>query len=170
MTFIGVAGWQIPKELKERFPSAGGPVLTSYSARLPAVEINTTFYRDHRKSTFERWAQETPPNFRFIIKLSKDITHKEKLNVDLRDHAESLNAILNFEKLAGLLIQLPPSLEFEGEIAEGFFTELRALYSGMIAVEPRNSTWASSEAIGLFDRLCLSKVLADPERCPWRKL
>ncbi|RYZ75691.1 MAG: DUF72 domain-containing protein [Proteobacteria bacterium] len=69
-------------------------------------------------------------------------------------------------KLGVLLIQLPPKLEFESEIAEGFFEALRETYSGPVALEPRHPSWVSRDALKVMNEFGVSKVFADPDRCP----
>ena len=49
-------------------------MLERYATRLPAVEVNSSFHRPHRRTTWERWAATTPPRFRFAAKLPKIIT------------------------------------------------------------------------------------------------
>ena len=56
---IGTAGWSIPKEQAALFPPAGSH-LERYGAVLNAVEINSSFYRPHRKATYERWSAAVP--------------------------------------------------------------------------------------------------------------
>jgi uncharacterized protein YecE (DUF72 family) len=65
-----------------------------------------------------------------------------------------------------LLIQLPPSLDFERKIAEKFFSKIRQLRQGAVACEPRHPSWTSAKALALFSDHKIGKVLADPERCP----
>src|SRR5690348_11154934 len=57
--YIGTAGWSLPRMEQRHFP-AGESLLTRYAGVLPAVEINSTFYRPHRAATFERWAASVP--------------------------------------------------------------------------------------------------------------
>ncbi len=76
--FIGCAGWNLRKEFSDEF-SGNGTHLERYAQRFNAVEINSSFYRPHRISTYQRWADATPNNFRFTVKLPKQITHIEHL-------------------------------------------------------------------------------------------
>src|SRR5829696_9557837 len=110
---IGTAGWSIRSEHKPRFPSEGTH-LERYAARLPAVEINSSFYRPHRPATYERWAASVPERFRFAVKVPKAITHERRLT----DAGDAIARLL--EQLAGLgdrlgclLVQLPPSLGYD---------------------------------------------------------
>src|SRR3954470_6877514 len=75
---VGTAGWSIPKEHAGRFPEQGSH-LARYSRRLPAVEINSSFYRPHRPTTYARWAAETPEGFEFSVKVPREITHTRRL-------------------------------------------------------------------------------------------
>lgn len=109
-----------------------------YATRFRAVEINSTFYRSHRPSTYARWAASTPPDFRFAVKLPKSITHEARL-LDaatlLRSFCVEVEALGS--KLGPLLVQLPPSLAYDQAAAERFFDELRRCWSRPIACEPR---------------------------------
>ena len=45
-----------------------------YSGRLPSVELNTTFYRLPAEAQFERWAAQTPEDFRFALTMTRGAT------------------------------------------------------------------------------------------------
>src|SRR5918995_5759572 len=62
-----------PEDLKE------AEMLAYYAARLPAVEINNTFYRLPKAKMLEDWADQTPDDFRFVLKASRRITHMQRL-------------------------------------------------------------------------------------------
>ncbi len=65
--YIGTAGWSIPKQYADEFPSAGTH-LARYSKNLNCTEINSSFYRSHRFSTWAKWADSVPNDFRFSVK------------------------------------------------------------------------------------------------------
>ena len=75
---IGCAGWNVPKQHMALFPAAGSH-LHRYAQRFNAVEINSSFYRPHRRATYERWAATVPDDFAFAAKLPKQITHELRL-------------------------------------------------------------------------------------------
>src|SRR3954469_14763579 len=75
---IGTAGWSIPKEHAAPFPTTGSH-LERYGAVFNAVEINSSFYRPHRRATYERWAASVPADFRFAVKVPKAVTHEHRL-------------------------------------------------------------------------------------------
>src|SRR5688500_5024567 len=65
-----------------------------------------------------------------------------------------------------LLIQLPPSLEFDRPTAGSFFKLLRDLFDGSAVCEPRHPTWFSPAADALLVRHSIGRVAADPSPVP----
>lgn len=159
---VGCAGWSIPKEHAGGFRVEGSH-LARYAHRLMAVEVNTSFYRPHRPSTYARWAAETPEGFAFSLKVPKEITHKRRLV----DADEPLDRFLDETAALGakrglLLVQLPPSLAFDDGTATSFFATLRRRHTGAVACEPRHPSWFTPEADGLLSDHKVARVAADP--------
>jgi uncharacterized protein YecE (DUF72 family) len=163
---IGTAGWAIPRQFADHFPQDGSG-LERYAARFAAVEINSTFHRSHKPSTFTRWAAAVPSDFRFAVKLPKTISHELRLvgTGDLlrRFWEETRNLGVN---LGPLLLQLPPSLAYERAIVEPFFELLRASTDHPLVCEPRHPTWFGVEADGLLATYAVARAAADPARVP----
>lgn len=165
-TYVGCAGWSVPKQYAATFPG-DGTHLQRYAQRFHCVEINSSFYRSHRRATYQRWADATPSDFRFSVKLPKQITHTKR-------HADSEPEIVQFveettglaKKLGAVLVQLPPSLEFDFNRAVAFFATLRNHLATPIACEPRHLTWFSPEASILLRTFQISRVAADPSIAP----
>jgi uncharacterized protein YecE (DUF72 family) len=162
---IGTAGWSIPAQHVGAFPSEGSH-LERYGRRFPAVEINSSFYRPHRPSTYQRWAATVPADFRFAVKMPKEITHTRRL----AEVAEPLTRFLGEagalgKKLGPILVQLPPSLAFKADLA-GFFHDLRTRFEGAIAFEPRHRSWFTDEVDHLLAELRIARVAADPAVVP----
>jgi uncharacterized protein YecE (DUF72 family) len=162
---VGTAGWSIPRATADRFP-VEGTGLERYAARFPVLEINSSFHRSHRFATWERWRDSVPDGFRFSVKLSKTITHERKL-VDCQDELDAFmtQAGLLADKLAILLVQLPPKLAFDAQVAEAFFEVLHGRCLAMLACEPRNASWFTDEANALLIEQRVSRVAADPAIC-----
>lgn len=162
---IGTAGWSLPRASLHRF--AADPALSlleRYARQLPAVEINSSFYRPHQRSTYERWAAATPPGFRFCVKLPQSVTHTARLVgctpllKEFLAQAGGLGA-----RLGCLLVQMPPSLGLDAPVANAFFRTLRRLHGeGGIAVEPRHASWFTPGGDALLARWQAARVLADP--------
>lgn len=159
---IGCAGWNIPKQHMAMF-SAAGSHLHRYAWRFNAVEINSSFYRPHRRATYERWAATAPDDFAFAVKLPKQITHELRLAaveaaLDIfLDQASGLGA-----KLGPLLVQLPPSLTFDSAVARSFFAALRSRHGGDVVCEPRHATWFTAAADALLASFQIARAAADP--------
>lgn len=162
---IGTAGWAIPRTSAVSFPQAGS-TLQRYAARLPVAEINSSFYKPHRASTYERWAASTPENFRFAVKVPKALTHERRL-VSAEDllppFLEGVQALGS--KLGPFLIQLPPSLAFSLEAA-AFFEFWRTQVHGPTVVEPRHATWFIADVERRLADLRIARVAADPAVVP----
>ncbi|MRI58933.1 MAG: DUF72 domain-containing protein [Epsilonproteobacteria bacterium] len=161
MIYIGTAGWSIPKELREYF-GEGSNLLQRYATRLNVTEINRTFYAMPRASTFQKWAAETPEEFRFTLKLPRLYTHFKKLGTTqgLEEFCSTISHL--GAKLLAILVQLPPSLSYEQERAQAFFSTLTTLCTCAIACEPRHESWIEAEE--LFQKLGIARVAADPPR------
>jgi uncharacterized protein YecE (DUF72 family) len=163
---LGVAGWSIRREHADKFPRTGTH-LERYASVFNAVEINSCFYRPHRFSTYERWAASVPQAFRFAVKLPRVITHEARLV----DAAPAVDRFL--AETAGLgvkrgpvLVQIPPSLSFDEEVAHRFFRELRNRFDGDVVFEPRHETWFTPEVDSMLVHHRVARVAADPARVP----
>jgi len=162
---IGTAGWAAPRNL-DVFP-AEGTGLERYAAVFDCAEINSSFYRPHRRTTYERWAASTPTDFRFAVKVPKTISHERRL-VDI---AEPLARFLDEcaglgDKLGPLLIQLPPSLKFEPEVVERFLADWRKATPSATVLEPRHQSWFDAPADALLRTFEVARVAADPAVVP----
>jgi uncharacterized protein YecE (DUF72 family) len=164
--YIGTAGWNVPKRYADGFPSEGSH-LARYAQRLNAVEINSSFYRPHRRVTYERWTASVPDDFRFAVKIPKAITHDRRLA-----GCDDLLARFVFEvsglgdKLAVLLVQMPPKLAYDGAVAPGFFRRLQDSSEAAIVCEPRHPSWFAPEVEEALVDLRIARVAADPEPAP----
>ena len=165
--FVGWAGWSIARNNADDFP-ASGTHLERYARRLPAVEINSSFYRPHRRATYERWAASTPPGFRFAVKVPRTITHYHRLAPDSLPLLEAfLDEVAGLGARCGpLLVQLPPSLGCDHAVAAGWFEQLRERFGGLVVCEPRHASWFTPAADRLLERARVSRVAADPAPVP----
>jgi uncharacterized protein YecE (DUF72 family) len=163
---VGTAGWGLPRQWRSRFPDEGS-YLERYATRFNAVEINSSFYRQHRRAVYERWAASVPPVFRFAVKLPRAITHDQGLVASdvlldvFLDEARGLGG-----RMGPLLVQLPPSLALDLESVDEFFTTLRQRHGGAVACEPRHESWFAPSAEEVLRRHTIARVAADPARVP----
>lgn len=167
MLRIGTAGWTLPPSDAARAPGSGTH-LERYARVLPCAEINSSFHRSHRLTTWQRWAASTPPEFRFSVKLPKTITHIAKLVIEpaaLDAFAAEIAALR--DTLGVILVQLPPSLALDETCPTSeFFEALRDRIARPIALEPRHPSWFTPAAEALLRDHRIARVAADPPRDP----
>lgn len=163
---VGTAGWSIHRAAAGLFPEAGTH-LERYAAVFNAVEINSSFYREHRVATWERWGRTAPAGFRFSAKVPKEITHVRRL-VDCEPLIERFvtgPAALG-ARAGPLLVQMPPSLAFDAGVVVPFLDAFRRHWAGALAAEPRHASWFTGEADALLARFGVGRVAADPAVVP----
>jgi uncharacterized protein YecE (DUF72 family) len=159
---IGCAGWSLPRAQWPRFPAEGSH-LERYATRLGAVEIDTSFYRPHRRETYARWAAATPAEFRFAVKLPKTVTHTARLVEAMPAFDDFLSQVEGLgERLGCLLVQLAPSLAFDEAVVSRFLADVRRRHTGALALEARHASWFTGGADALLASLRVARVLADP--------
>jgi uncharacterized protein YecE (DUF72 family) len=163
---IGVAGWNIHKSAAGLFPAQGSH-LERYAAVINAVEINSSFYREHRIGTYQRWAASVPADFRFSAKVPKEITHVRRLVACEALIEQFLPGPAALGDHAGpLIVQLPPSLAFDPPVADAFFAAFRARWGGPLVCEPRHPSWFTGAGDALLAAHHAGRIGADPACVP----
>lgn len=162
MLRIGTSGWQY-KDWRGHFYPPKLPTtrwLEYYSEHFATVEVNNTFYRLPKASTFADWAHRVPRDFEFAIKASNYLTHYKRLldpeePVDrLLTHAEPLRP-----HLAVVLLQLPPNLQCAPDRLDATLQAFRGRVR--VAVEPRHPSWFCTEVRSLLEAHSAALCLAD---------
>ena len=103
--YIGLPAWAFPG-WKDRYFVDSPSRLASYASVFNCVEGNTTFYATPAASTVERWLASVPTDFRFCLKLPRDVTHA--VRPDFRALEQFLDAVEPLRPVLGpLLVQLP---------------------------------------------------------------
>ena len=163
---IGTAGWAISREAAASFPGEGRH-LERYATVLGGAEINSSFHRPHRIEVYRRWAAQTPPGFRFSVKVPRTITHEGRLRRAREPLLRFLGEAAGLgDRLAVLLVQLPPSLAFEARPMRRFFALLGEHFSGAVVCEPRHPSWFGAAADRALVACGVGRVGADPARSP----
>ena len=143
---VGTSGYSY-KEWKGNFYPEDLPareMLAYYSRRLPAVEINNTFYRLPQPTMIENWRDQVPETFRFSIKATQRITHIKRLK-NCADETKYLleTAALLKERLGVVLFQLPPNSKKDSDRLKEFLTLLPM--DQHAAFEFRHESWFDDE-------------------------
>lgn len=124
--------------------------LNLYSKAYNTVEINSTFYRKPTAKTLQKWKDETPDDFRFIIKIPKTISHSgysESKKEEFENFCNDINENIEM-KLAGFLIQFPASFHCTEDNIQWLTDTLSDHY--LLAVEFRHASWWNDEIYKLF--------------------
>src|SRR5262245_40722445 len=78
---IGCSGWNYAHWRDVVYPP-GVPErawLEHYATLFDTVEVNSSFYRLPRRSAVAHWVEQTPPGFAFTVKVSRYLTHVQRL-------------------------------------------------------------------------------------------
>src|SRR5664279_3634220 len=119
---------------------AADAMLSYYSERLPAVEINNTFYRMPKPALLEGWAAQVPEAFRFVLKASQRITHHKRLKEAGDEVAYFFGVAATLgERLGPALFQLPPNLKKDLPRLEAFLGTIPERRRA--AFEFRHASW-----------------------------
>ena len=143
---------------RTHFPSHGTG-LARYAGTFDFVEVNTTVYRAVRSETFAAWAQQTPTDFRFSVKINRAVTHAARLSANAKLE-QALEPMMSLgAKLAAVLIQLPPTLVFDRSRDSAFLARLRRSFDGMVAWEPRHPSWDAADVAPLLAEYAVTRVM-----------
>ncbi|GGP12613.1 hypothetical protein GCM10012278_61110 [Nonomuraea glycinis] len=167
-------------------PLPPGERLRSYATWCNAVEGNTTFYATPAKSTVETWAEQVSPDFRFVVKLPKPITHERRLTgIDdpLRAFLEAIEPLgprahalwvqlpgsfapTDLGTLAGFLRRLPSAYSYAVEVRHrAFFDDPRSAQLLERILTTAGAEWVPFDTTAFFQ----SPPTSDAERDAWTK-
>ena len=165
---VGTSGWQYdhwggrfyPKEL----PKAKW--LEHYAEYFDTVELNNPFYRQPEKKTFVRWRGRVPDTFVYSVKLNRWITHIKRLAIERENVERSYGTLAGLgPKAAVVLVQLPPRMRYDEARAERFFL-LVARRRRRHAIEPRDASWFTEDALAFIRRRNIALVAGDTPHWP----
>jgi uncharacterized protein YecE (DUF72 family) len=155
--------------------------LRSYARWCNAVEGNTTFYAVPKRSAVQSWARQTDPDFRFVVKLPRSITHERRLtdvDVELSTFLDAIEPLgprvhalwiqlpgsftpSDMDSLAGLLARLPRSYRYAVEVRHrAFFDQPRRLERVLAGFD---AEWIPFDTTVFFQ----APPTSDTERAAW---
>jgi len=169
--WVGTSGYSY-KEWKGGFYPAklpDGEMLRTYAARLPAVEINNTFYRLPKAEVLEGWAQQVSGDFRFVLKASRRITHIKRLRDAGDETAYLYQTALSLGRHMGVvLFQLPPNFQKDAPRLQAFLDSLPAGRGA--AFEFRHASWFDDETFAALHDAGCALCLADTDDAPLKNV
>ncbi len=119
-------------------------MLETYGKIFNTIEVDSTFYAIPASSAVENWYRKTPENFTFSLKLPQEITHEHFLQSTAFEVMDEFceRILLLKEKLAVVLVQLPPQFEASKNNAQSLRDFLARLPREIrFAIEFRNREW-----------------------------
>jgi uncharacterized protein YecE (DUF72 family) len=153
--WVGCSGWSYDDWKGVFYPSdaAPGEYLERYARVFDLTEVDSSFYRPPTPFLVKRWATVTPPNFRFALKLPRDVTHRPTAESPkiLGRFLDSLRPLVDAGKLGPLVAQFPPGFHRDpglprlAALLEAIPTEFR------LAVELRHSSWWTPDTMSLLE-------------------
>jgi uncharacterized protein YecE (DUF72 family) len=125
---IGISGWRYAPWRGVFYPD-GLPQrqeLEYASQRFSSIEINGSFYSLQTPASYEAWHDATPDAFVFAVKAPRYITHILRLKEVEKPLANFFaSGLLRLRaKLGPMLWQLPPTMRYDPERMETFFSLL----------------------------------------------
>jgi uncharacterized protein YecE (DUF72 family) len=135
-------------------------MLEYYASRLPAVEINNTFYRLPKAGMLAKWRDAVPEDFRFVLKVSQRITHKHRLEgaEDAVRYLMETSAELG-PRRGPFLVQLPSYFRKDAGRLERFLAGWPA--DAAAAFEFRHASWHDEEVYGVLRAAGAALCVAD---------
>jgi len=165
---VGTSGWQY-KHWKGRFYPKELPTarwLEYYTHFFDTVELNSPFYRQPEKRTFEKWRRSVPDDFVYAVKLNRFITHIKRLRIERDSVERSYGTLAGLgPKAAVVLVQLPPRMKFDEDRAEQFF-RMVARRRRRHAIEPRDASWFTEAALAFLRRRNVALVAGETPHWP----
>ena len=169
---IGCQGWNYddwvsaPGTAPVFYPhgTRSAEMLEVYARAFETVEIDSTFYAIPPLSTFESWAKRTPDRFTFSLKLPQEITHERALRSgstllmeEFCDRARTLK-----DKLASVLIQMPPRFELTPETSRALRAFIPRLPRDIrFSIEFRSRDWIKQSVMDFLSEHSVALALVE---------
>jgi len=173
---VGTSSWADTGFIEDWYPAdlPAGERLSWYAQRFEAVEVNSTWYALPAEQTVARWAEQTPDDFTFDVKLHRLLSRHsgrvDALPANMRGETEfasrgrvrltpRLEAELTERTLAGvaplaavgklgaLLLQLSPSFEPRKHVLSELDALVDRLAPHPVAIEFRHRAWLRGEQL-----------------------
>lgn len=151
MIKIGLTGFGDHEELYGKIKPADR--LPAYSAYFSIVEIDSSFYAVQPVKNYVKWVNQTPEQFKFIVKAYQGMTGHLRDKKNYYDTPEemyrafhtSIAPVRSAGKLAMTLFQFPPWFDCTKDNVEFLREAKERMLDVPSAIEFRNDSWFSPE-------------------------
>ena len=139
---VGASGFSYPTWRGGFYPADARPedFLRLYGERLRSVELIATFYRLPSEGQLAKWAGQTPPDFRFAVKMTRSITHFGNVG-QVGTFCERIRTL--GDRLGVIRVQFPENRERDDAMLEFLLGSLDPELR--YAFEFRHESWAGVE-------------------------
>jgi uncharacterized protein YecE (DUF72 family) len=172
--WLGCSGWAYDDWVGPFYPPGTPPAefLPRYARVFRTVEVDSSFYRAPSPFLVRRWTDVTPPEFRFALKVPRDVTHPPT-GTDgsgvLERFLASLAPMRERGKLGAVVLQFPAS--FRARQSARLATLLESVPREFpLAVELRHDSWwteATRELLARRGAALVWSVLPETRPPPW---
>jgi uncharacterized protein YecE (DUF72 family) len=150
---IGTSGWSYDHWEGVLYPPGLRPSdrLAHYVAEFDTVELNASFYRWPRDSSFASWERRLPAGFRMSVKAPRGLTHAKRL---YQPEVWAERIVRCWRALGDrrgiLLVQLRPDHERDDARLDWFLSQLPS--EVLVALELRHPSWQHDDVLALLER------------------
>lgn len=148
---VGTSGFAYPA-WKPRFYPPGiksDALLSYYAARLPAVELNNTFYARPTAARIAAWVAATPPDFRFVVKAQRGAATRALLATPEESVTWLTDRLDGFAgRLGAVLFRIPHNIHRKPDAgSDGALRRFLAAWPSSIplVVELQHASWHVDE-------------------------
>ncbi|HEY1842963.1 MAG TPA: DUF72 domain-containing protein [Mycobacterium sp.] len=149
---IGTSGWSYDHWLNVLYPPKLAPArrLSRYVEEFDTVELNASFYRWPKDSTFAGWREQLPAGFAMSVKAHRGLTHYRRLASvgPWIERFESCWQTLG-DRSGVLLVQLHPEQRRDDARLDGFLSAMPSAIR--VAMELRHPSWDEPEVYALLE-------------------
>ncbi|MEW5989934.1 MAG: DUF72 domain-containing protein [Chloroflexota bacterium] len=134
---VGTSGFAYPAWAPRFYPAGvkGDALLPFYAGRLPAVELNNTFYARPTAAKIAAWVAATPPDFRFVVKAQRGAAVRALTSTPAASVEWLTEGLAGFgARLGAVLLRVPNNLHRRPEL--GSDAALRRLLAAWPASIP----------------------------------
>ncbi|MBM7648561.1 uncharacterized protein YecE (DUF72 family) [Bacillus ectoiniformans] len=149
MLNIGVTGWGDHDSLYTNGTSSRDK-LKEYAAHFPVVEVDASFYAVQPLRNMQKWTDETPERFQFVVKAYQGMTGHERGEIPFDSKGEmfqafreSLQPMTESGKLSMVLFQFPPWFDCQRKNVDYLRYCREQMGDLPLALEFRHQSWYS---------------------------
>lgn len=153
MIVVGLTGWGDHPSLYSEVTTSKDK-LFDYTGHFLTVEVDTSFYAIPAKEHIRKWCEDTPENFRFVVKAYQGMTGHLRGEIPFESKNDMFNAFIEcanefkrYGKLAMVLAQFPPWFDCQGKNVQYLLYIRQQLKDFEVAIEFRNQTWYAENVV-----------------------